>query len=231
LADNTLRHLLIDQVIPRLLAVGGRLVLHASAVAVDGEAIAFIGPSGAGKSSMAAGWVQAGATLLADDFLLLEREPDAGVATGSARYLATAAYPGLRLWADSAEHFAGSAAALPPVADYTEKRRWATPLAAGAGEAGARLPLRAIVLLGNRPGPDAPVCKVGRLQGADAFMVLFQQAFRVDRSDRADQQAELERVTRLAEAVPVLVVEHRREYGVLSEVVETLRRTLAPLPR
>jgi hypothetical protein len=174
-----------------------------------------------GKSSLAAGWVQAGAALLADDFLLVERGDDDG-------YLATAAYPGLRLWADSAEHFAGGADALPAVADYTEKRRWATPLGA---EAGGRLPLRAIVMLGNRPGPDAPVCRVGHLKGADAFMVLFQQAFRVDRSDRADQQAELERITRLAETVPVLVVEHRRDYAVLGEVVAALRRTLASLPR
>lgn len=220
LPENTLRHLLVDQVIPRLLAIGGRLVLHASAVAIDGEAVAFIGPSGMGKSSLAAGYVQHGAALLADDFLLLH--------PAGAGYEATAAYPGLRLWEDSAAFFAGPVGSLPAVAGYTEKRRWATPLGA---DAGGRLPLRAIVMLGNRPGPDAPVVRIGRLRGADAFMMLFQQAFRVDRSDRADQQAELERITRLAEAVPVLLIEHRRDYAVLPEVLGALDRALASLPR
>ena len=77
-AENSLRHLLIDQVVPHLLAADGGLVLHASAVATAEGALAFVGPSGTGKSSLAAALVTRGATLLADDFLLL-RETDDGV--------------------------------------------------------------------------------------------------------------------------------------------------------
>lgn len=219
LADNSLRHLLIDQVVPHLLAVDGELVLHASAVALDGAAVAFIGPSGMGKSSLAAGWVQEGAPLLADDFLLLHPH-DGG-------YAATAAYPGLRLWSDSAAFFAGPVEALPPVAGYTEKRRWTAPRVPRPDE---RVPLRAIALLGNPPEPGGPVFRAAPLRGADAFVMLYQQAFRVARSDPASQQADLRQFTRLAETVPVLLLEYRRDYAALPEVCAGIRAALAALP-
>jgi hypothetical protein len=50
----------------------GLEVLHASAVVVDGSAIAFTATSGTGKSSLCAHLVAAGATFLTDDVLALE---------------------------------------------------------------------------------------------------------------------------------------------------------------
>jgi len=48
------------------------LVLHASAVEVDGRAVLFVGRSGAGKSTVAALAARAGATFLADDMIFVE---------------------------------------------------------------------------------------------------------------------------------------------------------------
>jgi hypothetical protein len=48
----------------------GLPTLHASVVAADGQAIAFLGESGAGKSTLAAAFVRAGHGLLADDHLV-----------------------------------------------------------------------------------------------------------------------------------------------------------------
>lgn len=55
-----------------LLMLRGSTVLHASAVAVDGEAIAFTGPSGGGKSTVAALMCRAGAALVTDDVLAID---------------------------------------------------------------------------------------------------------------------------------------------------------------
>lgn len=60
------------------LALGrrGRHPVHASAVAVEGRAVAFVGPSGAGKSTAAALLARRlGAPLLGDDQLLVLPEP------------------------------------------------------------------------------------------------------------------------------------------------------------
>jgi hypothetical protein len=217
-AESSLRHLLIDQVVPHLLAAEGQLVIHASAVAIDGAAVAFIGASGAGKSSLAAGCVQHGARLLADDFLLL-RETDGGFA-------ATVAYPSLRLWPDAAEHFAARADALPTVNGYSDKRRWAV---APDGPAEATLPLRAIVILGDPPPANGPACLVSEVRGADAFALLYRQGFRIARSDRESQQADLARFTHLARTVPMLQLEHRREFAAMAEVQAGIRDALSAI--
>ncbi len=67
--------LLFAQVLPLAAALSGRELFHASAVALDGGAVAFVGLTGAGKSSIAAHLVADGAGLVADDVLALERTP------------------------------------------------------------------------------------------------------------------------------------------------------------
>src|SRR5438105_1659631 len=56
--------------------VGGQLLLHATAVAIDGRAILLRGASGAGKSDLALRLIDAGARLVADDQSELCRERD-----------------------------------------------------------------------------------------------------------------------------------------------------------
>ncbi|HUR22265.1 MAG TPA: hypothetical protein VMZ73_00170 [Acidimicrobiales bacterium] len=63
--------LLAGLVVAFLLNVAGECVLHASAVEIDGVAVAFAGPSGAGKSTLAALLCGDGARLITDDVLRL----------------------------------------------------------------------------------------------------------------------------------------------------------------
>lgn len=67
------QRLLVAQVLPFAAVLRGLEALHASAVAIDGEAVAFVGRSGAGKTSVAAALSRRGAAFLADDVLALER--------------------------------------------------------------------------------------------------------------------------------------------------------------
>jgi hypothetical protein len=80
------QRLLFAQTLPLAAALQGLEPLHASAVALDGHALAFTAPSGTGKSSLAAHLVAAGAGFLTDDVLALERR-DGGVVAhpGAAR--------------------------------------------------------------------------------------------------------------------------------------------------
>jgi hypothetical protein len=68
--------LLFAQVLPLAAALLGRVLFHASAVAVDGGAFGFSGHAGAGKSSVAAHLVARGASLVTDDILALELSED-----------------------------------------------------------------------------------------------------------------------------------------------------------
>jgi hypothetical protein len=58
-----------------LLALRGETVLHASAVAIGGAALAFVGQSGRGKSTIAALLCVGGAELVTDDVLTIDTGP------------------------------------------------------------------------------------------------------------------------------------------------------------
>lgn len=88
---------LLGEIFAGLLRQRGLLVLHACAVARDGEAVAFVGESGWGKSTLAEAFCQRGYTLLTDDVM--------GVAFDEAgRPLVVPSYPQIRLREDSAAH-------------------------------------------------------------------------------------------------------------------------------
>ena len=111
---TTVRHLLIDQVVPLVLS-RDRLVLHASAVATPCGAVAFVGSTGSGKSTLAAALALAGFPLLCDDCLVVE--------PARCGFLVRPFYPGVRLWADSVRAVGMSRRSSAPVAHFTRKRR------------------------------------------------------------------------------------------------------------
>ena len=68
----------LHTVAPKILALRGQFVLHASAVLLDGGLLAFCGKSGAGKTTTARALARAGATLISEDKLVV-RPTDAGL--------------------------------------------------------------------------------------------------------------------------------------------------------
>jgi len=101
--DGRWQRLLVAQVLPFAALLRGLESLHASAVALSGEAIAVLGDSGAGKTSVALALCRLGANFLADDVVALERSgetllahpgaPIAGLAHGEALRLERAWQP------------------------------------------------------------------------------------------------------------------------------------------
>ena len=113
---RTLRHLLLDQVLPLIIGGHDRLALHASVVSVDGGAVAFLGPAGHGKSTLAATLTQHGCPLVSDDCCLLRRRAGGLDVVPS--------YPGVRLWPASIAHLFGRVgASFGRVSHYSSKRR------------------------------------------------------------------------------------------------------------
>jgi len=63
---------LLQAIAPKILALRGQVVLHASAVAMNGSVVAFSGVSGAGKTSSARALARAGGQLICEDKLLVQ---------------------------------------------------------------------------------------------------------------------------------------------------------------
>jgi hypothetical protein len=114
------RYLFLSLVAAFILHERNLLPLHAGAVRIGEEAVAFVAPAGGGKSSLTAYCVGAGRALISDDVLPLVRR--------GGEVLALPGPPQLRLWPDSAAALWADPATLPRHALRTEKRQIWLPL-------------------------------------------------------------------------------------------------------
>jgi hypothetical protein len=92
--DELIRQLFLGLVAAFVVNARGGISLHAAAVRVGSQAIAFVAEAGGGKSSLASSFVGAGDPLVSDDLLALEWD--------GGRLWAFPGPPQLRLWPDSA---------------------------------------------------------------------------------------------------------------------------------
>ncbi|MDX2437130.1 MAG: hypothetical protein QNL88_08795 [Acidobacteriota bacterium] len=207
----TLRHLLLDQVLPRIIAHGGRLVLHASAVEIDGSAVAFAGPSGIGKSTLAASFHVAGFPAFTDDGLV--------VTGGGGKFTAGILYPGLRLWPSSLFSFADGERDAPPVAQNSAKRRVQLPeLKMSSGRT-----LTAIFFLTEAPAGGGTIT-ASNLTPRDACMEVIRSSFHLDVSDTRRAANLLEVAGEVVKTLPTIALAYPRDHARLPEVRETILR-------
>jgi hypothetical protein len=211
--DVTIRHLLLDQVIPLVLSRRGRVVLHASAVQTAHGVIAFAGKSGQGKSTLAASFAQNGCALLSDDCLVLRRE--------KGRWIALPSYPGVRLWPSAAnellqDRLSQKDTLTVEVAHYTSKRRVSEsevlPFAKSPG------PVRRLFVLAD----DTPTSALQRLPAARAFMALIESAYNLDITDTAFLRRQFEALGQLTEDVPAYAIHYPREFASLPALRQTI---------
>jgi hypothetical protein len=206
-SEETLRHLLLDQVLPRLLAHQGRLMLHAGAVCIDEQAVIFMGQTGWGKSTLTASFHAAGYPLLSDDGLLLIPQV--------ARTLALPTYPSLRLWPESVAGLYAQTPPLAPMAHYSSKQR---VLVADGQEMDHRpLPVAAIYLLAA-PDPDVDNISVSRLSARDAWLEIVRNVFQFDVSDRQRVMRLLDAAGDIAQHLPAFRLTYPRDHALLPQV-------------
>jgi hypothetical protein len=209
LPTETLEHLLLDQVLPRVLVHRERLVLHAGCVETPHGAIAFLGDSGAGKSTLCAAFARAGEPILGDDGIVVRRRPVAG-------FEAIATYPGLRLLPGPLESLFDDRVSTRPVAHDTPKRRL-DRAAAGAPLTAGPSPLRGFYLLDM-----GPRIEIAPLTGRDAFVTLVRSCFQLHLDDPGRSRDQFDRIGALIDAVPVRRLKYPRDYARLPEVRSAL---------
>jgi hypothetical protein len=120
------------------------LVLHGSAISVDGLAVAFLGNKRSGKSCMAAALYAQGHQLVADDAVALDVD-------GSKSPVVLPAFPQFKLWPEAAAASLGAdPEALPRLHSRVEKRACQVTSKFARGS----VPLGHIYLLDRGPSPE-----------------------------------------------------------------------------
>ncbi|KAA9133052.1 hypothetical protein F3N42_01440 [Marinihelvus fidelis] len=203
--DALLRHLLLNQVIPRWLASQGCALLHASAVWLpDVGAVGFLGKSGVGKSTLAASFAENGALVLADDCIMLKADPI------EKSVQAIGAYPGLRLWPGTP----GLTSRYSSVHSGTVKKQ---AVFHETCESNSQRLSALFVLTGEDVENEG--CHIDRLTGAEALMALLHESLALDPSTSQSSEQALMRFGEVLETgVPVASLTYHRAFARLPEV-------------
>ncbi len=177
-ADDTVRQLLLNQVVPRALSHGGDLLLHASAVTLPGgRTVAFLGESGRGKSTLVSYCQRRGARIIDDDCIRFYLDGHEGQPL---RIIG--GVPTVRLYPDSLDALGHDPADFEAYPDNPQKQQMFLPGDAVAG-AEPRV-LDALFLLSapdEMPGTD--VVSIEPATGQRAMMAVLGSLFSLDPTD------------------------------------------------
>ena len=187
---------LLGPVIGFILRLRGVVPLHASAVALEEQAVAILGAPGAGKSTTAAGFARLGHAVLSDDLAAL-RESDGG-------FLVQSGYPRVNVWPDSALALFGPERSLPNISSTWDKRFVALDQQGMRFER-RELPLAAIYILGARE-EKLSVPGINEMEGASALINLAANTYVNYLLDSEMREHEFNVLTRLLSSVPVRFV-------------------------
>lgn len=194
-ADRLIQIHLLGIVLALWLERRGVTCVHASAVVVDGRAVAFLAGNRGGKTSLAVALMAAGAELLADDLLAVEPP-------GAAGAVARPAYPQMRLWPEDARTVAPALAGLEPV--HPELAKLRVPVGGGGLGVFCRhpRPLARLYLLERSSGRGDD--RLIPVSPRDAVAELLRHSFIPRLAAGAGLAvARFERLAALAETVPM----------------------------
>jgi hypothetical protein len=209
---------LLGPVLGFCLRLRGVLCLHASAVVIDGSAVALAGRSLAGKSTTAAAFAAAGFAVIADD-LVAVREV-AGVP------MAFPAYPYLKLWEDSETMLFAGVTRLPRLTPTWDKRALELD-AFGYEFSETPLPLGAIVTLAPRAfDNDCP--RVTPATPTDALLSIAPETYAGYLLDAPMRRAEFLALGALVARVRAFNAEPSEDPGrlplLVQRIVDAVRR-------
>lgn len=194
---------LLGPVLGILLRHRGVICLHASAVRIDRQAVAFAGPPGAGKSTIAAALARRGYKVLADDIT--------ATAEIDGMFHALPAHPGLWLWPDSIERLYDNSDYRPQVTRIDDKTRLSRK--DGLEFELSSLPLGKIYILncGQSYGSDSP---------QQAFLSLVANSYATNVLTPEMRRQEFVTLTKMVSQVPVRFVTSPRGLDRLNDLCD-----------
>lgn len=205
---ETIRHLLLDHMLPRLLSRRLHISLHGSAVATPAGAIAFLGSSGRGKSTLATSFWHAGYRLLTDDCL--------AITTAKERFFCVPSYPGVRAWADTTQRYQATGRTR-VVAHYTAKHR--IELAANSTVFSTTpVPLHQLYILSEPSEADDGTITIKPMSPQEGLIELVRHTYRLDASDQIQLTREFANLSDLVTQCAIFRLTHPRNYDLLPAV-------------
>ena len=159
--EDSVRVFLLGSALGALLFQRGHLVLHGNAIRIGDQCMVCVGQSGAGKSTLAAGFMQRGYDILADDVVPVD-----------AQCRALPGFPRIKLWQDVADKLHIDTSALARIRPNLEKFNF--PLTQRPDQ--APLPIRWVYILRS---DNRDEITLEPIQGMQRFLPLRANTYRV----------------------------------------------------
>ena len=203
-SEAAVRADLLGRVMALAAHADGALALHASAVSIGGQAIAFLGPKHAGKSTIALALARHGARLITDDTLIVRMD-------ASGRPWGAPGVQRVRLWPDAARALAID------ISTTRDAKPTVDCLTAFALER-APVPLVACYTLEHASaGTDEPVCR-RRLSAVHAALACVRFSKLGALAGGSLGATLLDRAAAVANIIPVFTASVTRDLGRLDQV-------------
>jgi hypothetical protein len=210
---TVLRYSIIGAAFNHLLHQRQLLLVHASVVAINHEAVAFVGESGWGKSTLAAFLQKRGYPLVSDDALVVDMKT-------SDIPLVLPGFPQRKLWPDALVSLGESPDPLPRIDSVYDKR----VQAAHDSFYDVPLPLGHIYVLDHGIHPQS---QIERLAHQDAFKTLM--LFTYGRSEAPNSPTKflhLQQCAAIAGCVPISRLRRRFQFDELSDLAAMIEADL-----
>ena len=196
------------------LGLKGCFCLHASAVNIDGKAVALMAPGGGGKSTTAAVFAALGYSVVTDDVLVLHPR--------GREFMVQPGYPRLNLWPVSTSAIPDIDSELPCIVpdSPTYNKRYLDLFAFNNRFQRKSLMLAAIYT--GEPTGDTPTPYVDKLSARDAVISLVPNLYRFPLIDRSGLKKEFENLGRIASSVPVRSVKFIRDLRKVTQLCRVI---------
>lgn len=204
-----LRSFILGTVMASLLYQRGLFVLHASAVNINNNVIAFLGSKGYGKSTTAMTFYKEGYPIIADDYIAIDPR--------NTIPLIYPGFPSLRLSYKSRNHGNFSTKRV----YYKEYEMDKLHVPVDNNFSSEELPLKKLYLL--KKGKNT---KISDFKPQEAIMKLIENTFGINRFKESDIIENLNHCTSLLKNVDISLLEVPDSLDRIYEVVESIKKDL-----
>ena len=207
LKQSFLRLILLGIAIPLLLNEMDILVLHATAVNMEGNAIAFLGSEGAGKSTTSFAFIKNGYNLISDDVLgvKLNNENIPVVISG---------FPMIKLWPEVIANAGENPDSMPKIQSSIEKRFYCVE----DNFVNDSIPLKMIFSI-QESDNNTSICDMN-LQ--ESTIELVKSTLHAVTFDYIQLSNNLEHCVKIAKKVPIKSLKIKRSLDDLSDLVKII---------
>lgn len=203
------RHLLLDLVLPRVLASKGLMVLHGALLSRGKSGLALIGPTGSGKSTLATAMTKCGWELLSDDGFV--------VTIDGLRVRAAPTYRTLRLWPDSIRSLYPVPPPTSQMSEHSLKRR--VQLRGRVRKEGVELSV-----IFHLTEAASELVNASRLAPGESCMSLVSNSFALDPADSGSAAVRLRTAAEITRRIPVSTLRYVRRYDRIGDICQEIER-------